>query len=328
MMARLGPRMDSSIFRELKGMLLSGSSLPKASQLPSVRMRKELSSFLKGFSAGSRMDFTTNDLLLFIDKHALFHTLDFYLREFKRRKELLVIIEGGDATGKTALAKRLAKDLNGVVITNQSGLLFNKMFGFPKSYKGTVVDYGRNRNVVFLYYFLQNIYALERLLELSKNKKVAVLDAFVMRTMASHRTHPSFSKGGAGRMVSTGDLKTVIDGKLNPAAIKILDRNRGAIFFLFLYSSERSRQEQARERKEINAFDINGKYYSYITEYLKKDQLLLRKRGARMFSILTVEEGSETTAEPFADAVFIRSKNRNADLREKASAIAKEVQKL
>ena len=322
--------MDSSVFHELKGMLLSRSSLPNASKLPSAQMRKELSLFLKRYGSSSNDSAapSAGDIASFIKRHSLLESMDSCLRKFGERGKTLVIVEGGDATGKSSLTKRLGKDLNGAYIVNQSGFLFHDMFGLPKEYKAAIVDYSRNPNVAFLYYFVQNIYALEILLHLSKNKKFALLDSFVLRTLSSHRAHPSFSGSGAGRIVGTGGLKSLIDGQLNKGALATIRKNAKSMFFVFLYSSESTRSAQAAGRARANAFDVNRKYYSYITAYLKRDQLALRKKGMRMLSMLTVEEKSASVAAQWADSIFIRSNNRAADLQEKSAAIEKAIHNL
>ncbi len=325
-----GGHMDSSVFSELKGMLLSRSSLPDAGKLPSAQMRKELSLFLKRYGSSSNDSAATSagDIASFIKGHRLLESMDSYLREFGERGITLVIVEGGDATGKTSLTKRLGKDLKGAYIVNQSGFLFHDLFGLPKEYKAAIVDYSRNPNVAFLYYFVQNIYALETLLRLSKNKKFALLDSCVLRTLSSHRAHPSFSRGGGEKIVGTGRLKSLIDRQLNKGALATIRKNAKSIFFVFLYSSERARAAQARERTGINAFDVNRKYYSYMTAYLKKEQLALRKSGVRMLSMLTVEEKSASVVAQWADSIFIRSNSRGADLREKSAVIEKTIHNL
>jgi len=261
--------MDERLLDELKRLVLNRDSLPSASELSSASMRKELIAFRKRYSALDNKAATAESVFSFIEKYGLLKLMGRYLREFGERGKTLIIIEGGDATGKTTLAKRLTKDLDGVSIVNQSGFLFREIFGFPKKYKAVVIDYNRNQNVAFLYYFVQNIYVLERLLKMSKGKRFALLDSFVFRTLSSHRARPSFS-AGSNRLISTGRLKRMIDGKLNSAALKIVGKNIGKALFIFLYSSEKSRGAQARERGWMDAFDSNKRYYSNITDYMKR----------------------------------------------------------
>ncbi|MCW6160223.1 MAG: hypothetical protein LVQ95_04010 [Candidatus Micrarchaeales archaeon] len=323
-------RIDSSVFSELKEMLLSRSSLPKAAHLPSTKMRRELFLFLKKYRSSLNWSAapTASDIASFIKRHRLFEAMGSYLHKFGKRGTTLVVVEGGDATGKTSLTRHLGKDMDSAYIVNQSGFLFHGIFGLPKEYKAAIVDYSRNPNVAFLYYFVQNIYVLEKLLHLSAGGDFALLDSFVLRTLSSHRARPSFSRGGAAKIISTGKLKHLIDWQLNGEALSTIGKNRRSLFFVFLYNSESARAAQAMERSGIDAFDANRKYYSYITAYLKRDQLELRRRGVRAFSMLTVDAGSASTSAKWFDSVFIRSNSRSADLREKSAAIEKAIHNL
>ncbi len=314
------------MLNELKDILVNSSTFPVAKDLSAKEMREALSDFESKFRPGRTVNVTPDFVYSFISRHGIFNMLT---KEFHKlgKDARIIIIEGADATGKTELAERLGGKLGGLALENQAVNVFKRMFGLPKIYKTTVVDYNANVLIGLLFYIVVNTFALEMVFDyLGEGNKYAILDSSMIRTMASNITRPAIGGAVGSELLVDENVHSLIQNRLNNHVVDMLSKAKANIRMVFLYVTEIARKEQAGGRDFVDAYDTNTKYAKSINDFLVQDQALLKRAGVDVLSIIMIsgdEIGGKSRGEGggLADVLMVRTPDEMLDIEKKARLV-------
>lgn len=314
------------MLKELRDMLLNNSSFPDEGKFDIAEMREALARFKKRFKPDYSMDVDIKTVQAFLKRHRFFEMYRWYLGAFQRMGARLILIEGADAVGKTSLTAPLSKKLNAMPIDNQSANLFHKLFGLPRLYKVVVADYNDNIAMGLLFYMCMNIFALEKALgAFKKGYRYAVIDSSLLRTLSSRIAIPTAGKDS--KLLIDKRIYGLVKNKFNRYYLNAVKSHKRSLFFVFMYASDGVRREQAKgDGREYLHYESNKKYAKFVEQYLRENQIVLRKLGVQLISMLLVTQGEKERAEAIkskigVDDVFVRTDSINADVKKKVDMV-------
>ena len=315
------------MLKELRSILLNNDTFPEAEEFGDGKMRAALSRFEKKFRPSHRMKVDVRTVEHFIRKHRFFGLYRWYLNEFQRMGARVIFIEGADAVGKTSLIKPLSRRLGAVDIENQSNKLFYRLFKMPKIYRMVVADYNDNTAVGLLFYLCMNIMALEKVYELfKKGYRYAVIESSVLRTLSARMAIPS--PVNENELLIDRRIYRLVRGTLTGHYLNSVKDFRRSLFLVFLFASKGVRRDQAREggKREYLHYESNRKYSSFVEQYLRENQIALRKLRVPLISMLLVTQGEKDRAYAIkskigVDEVFVRTKDMKEDIRRKVALL-------
>ena len=314
------------MLKELREILLNNSSFPDENKFSNKEMKGALLKFKKKFKPDYSMDVDIKTVHGFLRRHKFFEKYRWYLGAFQKMGSRLILIEGADAVGKTSLTVPLSKKLNAMPIDNQAPNLFYRMFKLPRLYKVAVADYNDNIAIGLLFYMCMNLFALEKAYEAFKSGyKYAVIDSSLLRTMSSRIAIPT--AGRDSELQIDKGIYDLVKNKLNRYYLNAIRSNKQSLFFVFMYASDGVRRHQAEgDGREFLHYESNKKYAKFVEQYLRENQIALRRMGVPLVSMLLVTQKEKDAANLIkskisVDEVFIRTDNMGADIEKKVGMV-------
>jgi len=175
-------------------------------------------------------------------------------------KNLFIVFEGLDGSGKTTLAKMLAADSNALYIASPPPIL--KTGNIRK-----IMDEDVSLETRFLYYLLGNSYISNEIKEARKSK-IVICDRYLHSTLAIHKL-----------------LGVKINLDINSLGLEKPDIN----FFIFV-SNEKVRRRRIKERKKKTKYDTIKEDEDFRKQYIN----YFRQRKEFIFIDTTNENEKES----------------------------------
>jgi hypothetical protein len=313
------------MLKELREILLNNDTFPEAGKFPDKKMRAALSRFERRFRPTRKMRVDVGTVRSFIRRHGFFELYRWYLDAFQRMGARVIFIEGADAVGKTSLIKPLSERLGAVDIENQSNSLFYELFKMPKMYRIVVADYNDNTAVGLLFYMCMNIMALEMAYKMfKKGYRYAVIESSVLRTLSARMAIPA--PEDENKLLIDKRIYHLVKDRLSRDYISSVKGFRNSLFLVFLYASDGVRREQSRtDGREYLHYESNRKYTKFVEQYLRENQIVLRRLGVSLLSVLLVtqkeKEFHKIRSKMGVDEVFVRTESKSRDVRKKVRMI-------
>ncbi len=312
------------IVKELRDIILNNTNFPDDKNIRDAELKNAIIKFKRRNVPKRNKKITIKTARDFIERHRIFNIIKNDIDGISGSGAKLINLEGPDATGKTALAKKIGKMTNSVGIQHQSTALFKMMFGLPKIYKTAVVDYNRNTYVGFLFYIVDNLLGLRQAAEQAKTgKKIIISDSSFLRTFASRLADPT---SGSDKLKIDISLYNLIKTNYIKRYADILEEANEAVLIVFIYVSEKARLEQAEKRGHADDYDTNSAYSRLVTKFMREEERMIKRRGINAMSMMMLAEGERHAGKPGkADFYVVRTENLEKDLRKKAKLILENV---
>jgi hypothetical protein len=315
------------MLKELRELLLNNSSFPDEGKFENPEMKAQLIEFKGKFKPNRSINVDISTVKSFLAKHRFFEIYREYLKDVRDLGARIILVEGADAVGKTSLTVPLSKKLNAAPIDNQSANMFYEMFGMPRPYKVVVADYNDNISLGLLFYMCMNLYALRKVVEaFEKGYKYAIIDSSLLRTLSARIAIPVV--GNDNELLIDKEIYALVKNELNTYYLDAVSGNRDSLFFVFMYASDGVRREQSKadEGREYILYESNKKYSKFVEQYLRENQIVLRRLGVPLISMLLVtprenERATAMKSKFSVDEVFVRTDDINADVEKKVSMV-------
>ncbi len=314
------------MLKELREILLNNSSFPDERKLDNDEIRENLLRFKKRFKPKYSIDVDIKTVHSFLRRNKFFETYRWYLGAFQKMGSRLILIEGADAVGKTSLTVPLSQKLGAMPIENQAANLFYEMFKLPRPYKVAVADYNDNIAIGLLFYMCMNLFALEKAYGAFKSGyKYAVIDSSLLRTMSSRIAIPATGKDSE-LQIDQG-IYDLVKNKLNKYYFNAVKSHKKSLFFIFMYASDGVRRHQSEgEGREYLHYESNKKYAKFVEQYLRENQVALRRAGVPLVSMLLVTQKEKDAANIIkskisVDEVFVRTDSMDVDIEKKVKMV-------
>ncbi len=308
------------IVGDLREIVLNNTDFPDGKSLgDKLKLREAITRFRLRNNPGRNRKITIRTAKDFIEKHRVFDIIMEDLHAIGGTGAKLIILEGPDATGKTALSKKIGEMTNGVGVEHHSAILFKMMFGLPKECKTAVVDYNKNPYVGFLFYMVDNLLGLRRAVGHARaGVGTIVLDSSFFRTFASRLANPTRK----GRLKMDLSLLRLVRRDYIGRYADALEGAGGSVLIVFMYASEKARLEQAEGRGNPDDYDTNSAYSGMVARFMGEEERAVKKRNTSSISMMMLAEGERRSgASGKADFCMTRTGDYQADLRKKARYI-------
>lgn len=314
------------MLNELRAILLNNSSFPDESKVDNPEIKEALIKFGKEMKPNRRMKIDIKTVHGFLRRHKFFATYRWYLGAFQKMSARLIIIEGADAVGKTSLTVPLSEKLGAMPIDNQAVNMFYEMFELPRIYKMAVADYNDNIAIGLLFYMCVNIFALEKAYKaFESGYKYAVIDSSLLRTLSARIAIPVAGKDN--ELFIDQGIYDLVKNKLDKYYLNAVKSHKRSLFFVFMYASDGVRRYQAEgDGREFLHYETNKKYAKFVEQYLRENQIALRRLGVPLISMLLVTQKEKEAANLIkskisVDDVFVRTDSKSADVEKKVGMV-------